>query len=270
MSFSTSSTRIRDGRIACGPFRPKYSACFEIMASRAQNRGDYLGSVSPRQDVDHGAVRMGGRWRNFPIDAQREIWAGIMTPSPAPSLHRPGRAVPPRAASVDAGPVVRPAAAIWRSGPSSGVASRRPTTSRRMKWALFSAADRRLSRSSTIGSCGGLAALAANDIVVSQRICPGASGLCCSPMRAPSRTPGAKYIVNPLYRMPLLIPRASMLASTAVRRRQSALDSYLEMNPGAADARRSRRRSLQWPICTRSNCAYADLAAVESAELNPA
>src|SRR5215469_15302431 len=43
------------------------------------------------------------------------------------------------------------------------------------------------------------------------------------------RTPGAQYHENPLYRLPLLVSGATMLASTAVGAARGALDTYLEM-----------------------------------------
>src|SRR4029077_2433647 len=46
------------------------------------------------------------------------------------------------------------------------------------------------------------------------------------------RTPGAQYHENPLYRLPLLVLGASMLASTAVGAAKGALEEYLETTTG--------------------------------------
>ena len=46
------------------------------------------------------------------------------------------------------------------------------------------------------------------------------------------RTPGAQHHKNPLYRLPLLVLGASMLASTAVGAAKGALEAYLEMTAG--------------------------------------
>jgi alkylation response protein AidB-like acyl-CoA dehydrogenase len=45
-------------------------------------------------------------------------------------------------------------------------------------------------------------------------------------------TPGAQYHKNPLYRLPLLVLGATMLASTAVGAAKGALEAYLEMTTG--------------------------------------
>ena len=54
------------------------------------------------------------------------------------------------------------------------------------------------------------------------------------------RTPGAQHHKNPLYRLPLLVLGATMLASTAVGAAKGALDAYLETTTGA-------RRAARWP-----------------------
>ena len=46
-------------------------------------------------------------------------------------------------------------------------------------------------------------------------------------------TPGGRYHRNPIYRMPLLMLGASMLASAAVGAAKGALEAYLEMTPSA-------------------------------------
>src|SRR5207237_5740005 len=73
----------------------------------------------------------------------------------------------------------------------------------------------------------GLAGTGSKDIEVRDVLVPARRALMFSDARA-GTTPGAKYHRNPIYRMPLLIHGASMLASTAVGAARGALDAYLE------------------------------------------
>jgi alkylation response protein AidB-like acyl-CoA dehydrogenase len=81
-------------------------------------------------------------------------------------------------------------------------------------------------------------------------------------------TPGGRYHKNPIYKMPLLINGASMLASTAVGAARGALDAYLEMT-----APRKTRGALaggQLPMVEFATVQlrYAEAAShVEAAEL---
>ena len=45
-------------------------------------------------------------------------------------------------------------------------------------------------------------------------------------------SPGARHHDNPIYRIPLLMLGASMLASTAIGAAKGALDAYLDMTDG--------------------------------------
>src|SRR5262249_19849228 len=77
----------------------------------------------------------------------------------------------------------------------------------------------------------GLAGTGSKDIVVSDVFVPAHRVLLFSDARG-GTAPGGKYHRSPLYRMPLLIHGASMLASTAVGAARGALDAYLEMTTG--------------------------------------
>ncbi|HML09732.1 MAG TPA: acyl-CoA dehydrogenase family protein [Stellaceae bacterium] len=74
----------------------------------------------------------------------------------------------------------------------------------------------------------GLAGTGSKDIAAHDVFVPGHRVLMFSDARA-GTTPGARHYQNPLYKMPLLIHGASMLASTAVGAARGALDGYLEM-----------------------------------------
>jgi len=113
----------------------------------------------------------------------------------------------------------------------------------------------------------GLAGTGSKDIVVREVFVPAHRILLFSDARS-GTAPGAKHHRNPLYRMPLLIHGASMLASTAVGAARGALDAYLEMT-----RTRKTRGALaggQLPMVEFATIQlrYAEAAAaVESAEL---
>src|SRR5262249_45836156 len=113
----------------------------------------------------------------------------------------------------------------------------------------------------------GLAGTGSKDIVVREVFVPAHRMLLFSDARS-GTAPGAKYHENPLYRMPLLIHGASMLASTAVGAARGALDVYLEMT-----RMRKTRGALAGGQLTMAEFAtiqlrYAEAAAaVETAEL---
>ena len=113
----------------------------------------------------------------------------------------------------------------------------------------------------------GLAGTGSKDIVARDVFVPAHRVLLFSDARS-GTAPGAKHHRNPLYRMPLLIHGASMLASTAVGAARGALDAYLEMT-----TTRKTRGALaggQLPMVEFATIQlrYAEAAAaVESAEL---
>jgi len=80
--------------------------------------------------------------------------------------------------------------------------------------------------------------------------------------------PGARHHDNPIYRLPLLMLGASMLASTAIGAAKGALDAYLEMTGG-----RKTRGALAGGGLRMTEFATVQLrvaeaaAAVEAAEL---
>jgi alkylation response protein AidB-like acyl-CoA dehydrogenase len=82
------------------------------------------------------------------------------------------------------------------------------------------------------------------------------------------RTPGARHHDNPLYRLPLLVLGATMLASTAVGAASGALEAYLETTRG-----RKTRGALAGGGLTMAEFATVQLrfaeasAAIEVAEM---
>src|SRR5712691_8102210 len=114
----------------------------------------------------------------------------------------------------------------------------------------------------------GLAGTGSKDIAVNDVFVPERRILMFSDARA-GTTPGAKYHQNPIYRMPLLINGASMLASTAVGAARGALDAYLEMiNSGRKTRGALAGGQLPMAEFATVQLRYAEAAAsVEAAEL---
>ena len=174
----------------------------------------------------NGAVSNGRSIAHFPIEAQREVWDRDEDPFTCACFAPTGTAVPADggyvlngswsfASGVDASSWVKLGALITPAGadpPFEGAFFLLP-----------------------VGDCEvvdnwfvcGLAGTGSKDIVVRNVFVPAHRVLLFSDARA-GTAPGAKYHKNPLYRMPLLIHGASMLASTAVGAARGALDAYLE------------------------------------------
>ncbi len=214
----------------------------------------------------NGAVSNGRSIAHFPIEAQREVWGGDADPFTCACFAPTGTAVP-----VDGGYVL---SGTWSFASGCDHAS----------WvylgALITPPDAKPPFEGAffllpIGDCEivdnwfvcGLAGTGSKDIVVREAFVPAHRVLLFSDARS-GTAPGAKYHQNPLYRMPLLIHGASMLASTAVGAARGALDAYLEMT-----RTRKTRGALaggQLPMIEFATIQlrYAEAAAaVESAEL---
>src|SRR5215472_2551223 len=222
----------------------------------------------------NGAVSNGRSIAHFPIAAQREVWGGDADPFTCACFAPTGTAAP-----VDGGYVL---SGTWSFASGCDHAS----------WAYLGAfinpfdakPPRDLGPGQAfegaffllpIGDCEivdnwfvcGLAGTGSKDIVVREVFVPAHRVLLFSDARS-GTAPGAKYHKNPLYRMPLLIHGASMLASTAVGAARGALDTYLEMT-----GPRKTRGALaggQLPMAEFATIQlrYAEAAAaVESAEL---
>ncbi|HEY1261669.1 MAG TPA: acyl-CoA dehydrogenase family protein [Stellaceae bacterium] len=113
----------------------------------------------------------------------------------------------------------------------------------------------------------GLAGTGSKNIVAREVFVPQHRVLLFADTRA-GTTPGGQYHQNPLYRLPLLVLGASMLASTAVGAAKGALDAYLAMV-----AARKTRGALAGGGLAMTEFATIQLrvaeaaAAVEAAEL---
>ena len=219
----------------------------------------------------NGAVSNGRSMSHFPIETQREIWAGDEDPFSCACFAPTGTAVP-----VDGGYILN-----GRWSFASGVDH--------ASWAYLGAFIRPPGAAPPpgkapegaffllpIGDCevidnwfvNGLCGTGSKDIAVSDAFVPARRVLLFADARA-GTTPGAAYHKNPIYRMPLLINGASMLASTAVGAARGALDAYHEMiNSGRKTRGALAGGQLLMAEFATVQLRYAEAAAnVEAAEL---
>ena len=214
----------------------------------------------------NGAVSNGRSMSHFPIETQREIWAGDEDPFSCACFAPTGTAVP-----IDGGYILN---GHWSFASGCDHAS----------WAYLGAfitpPDKKPPYEGAffllpIGDCeiidnwfvNGLAGTGSKDIAVHDVFVPARRILMFADARA-GTTPGAKYHQNPLYRMPLLIHGASLLASTAVGAARGALDAYLEMTSGRQTRGALAGGQLPMAEFATVQLRYAEAAAaVESAEL---
>jgi alkylation response protein AidB-like acyl-CoA dehydrogenase len=214
----------------------------------------------------NGAVSNGRAIAHFPVEAQREVWGGDADPFTCACFAPTGIAVPAAsgyvlngtwsfASGVDAsswtwlGAFIKPAGA---EPPFEGA------------FFLLPIGDVEIVDNWFV--CG-LAGTGSKDIVVRESFVPAHRVLLFSDARS-GTAPGAKYHQNPLYRMPLLIHGASMLASTAVGAARGALDAYLETTRVRKTRGALAGGQLSMAEFATIQLRYAEAAAaVESAEL---
>ncbi len=222
----------------------------------------------------NGAVSNGRSIAHFPIEAQRELWSGEDDPFTCACFAPTGTAIPvaggfrlsgewsfasgcDRSSWIKLGAFIKPAGA-------PPLPDRGPGQAYEGAFFLLPIGDVEIVDTWFVN---GLAGTGSKDIVARDVFVPAHRILMFSDARA-GTTPGAKYYQNPLYKMPLLIHGASMLASTAVGAARGALDAYLEMV-----APRKTRGALaggQLPMVEFATIQlrYAEAAAnVEAAEL---
>src|SRR5712675_1479704 len=175
----------------------------------------------------NGAVSNGYSLAHWPIEAQRELWDGDADPFTFACFAPTGTAIPVEggyrlsgtwsfASGCDIAQWGKLGAMITPAGdapPYEGAFFLLPVEDCEIvdNWFV----------------CG-LAGTGSKDIVVRDAFVPAHRILLFADARS-GTAPGAEHHRNPLYRMPLLIHGASMLASTAVGAARGALDAYVEM-----------------------------------------
>jgi len=214
----------------------------------------------------NGAVSNGRSIAHFPIEAQREVWGGDADPFTCACFAPTGTAVPVAGGYVLNGQWSFASGCDHASWVYLGafIVPEGPEPSRDGAFFLVPIGDVEIVDNWFV--CG-LAGTGSKDIVARDVFVPAHRVLLFADGRS-GTAPGAKYHRNPLYRMPLLIHGASMLASTAVGAARGALDAYLEMT--RVRKTRGALAGGQLPMAEFATIQlrYAEAAAaVESAEL---
>jgi len=214
----------------------------------------------------NGAVSNGRSIAHFPIEAQREVWGGDADPFTCACFAPTGTAVPVAGGYVLNGQWSFASGCDHASWVYLGafIVPEGPEPSRDGAFFLVPIGDVEIVDNWFV--CG-LAGTGSKDIVARDVFVPAHRVLLFADARS-GTAPGAKYHRNPLYRMPLLIHGASMLASTAVGAARGALGAYLEMT--RVRKTRGALAGGQLPMAEFATIQlrYAEAAAaVESAEL---
>ena len=214
----------------------------------------------------NGAVSNGRSIAHFPIKVQREVWGGDADPFTCACFAPTGTAVPVKGGYVLNGSWSFASGVDAASWTKLGAFITPPDTKPPFEGAIFLLPISDCEIVDNWFVCG-LAGTGSKDIVVHDSFVPAHRALLFSDARA-GTAPGAKYHQNPIYRMPLLIHGASMLASTAVGAARGALDAYLETT--RVRKTRGALAGGQLPMAEFATVQlrYAEAAAaVESAEL---
>ncbi len=214
----------------------------------------------------NGAVSNGRSLAHFPIEAQREVWSTEEDPFTCACFAPTGTARP-----VDGGYILSGqwsfasgcdrSSWIYLGGFITPPGGKPPFEG---AFFLLPIDDVEIIDNWFVN---GLAGTGSKDVAAHDAFVPAHRLLMFSDARA-GTTPGGRYHQNPLYKMPLLINGASMLASTAVGAARGALDAYLEMTAPRKTRGALAGGNLPMTEFATIQLRYAEAAAnVEAAEL---
>lgn len=258
--------KIRDAELlrTC---RPKEFGGFEYDGETALKIAMTIAAACPSTGwAVNGAVSNGRSLSHFPIETQREVWSGNEDPFTCACFAPTGTAVPTEGGYILNGRWSF-ASGCDRSSWAKLGAFITPAGGKPQDGAFFLVPIEEVEIIDTWFVCG-LAGTGSKDIAAHDVFVPDRRVLLFSDARA-GTTPGAKYYKNPLYKMPLLVHGASMLASTAVGAARGALDAYGEMiNSGRKTRGALAGGQLQMAEFATIQLRYAEAAScVEAAEL---
>src|SRR5215831_5840875 len=175
----------------------------------------------------NGALSNGISFGHFPIEAQRELWGGGADPFSCACFAPTGTAVPTDDGYVLNGKWSFASGCDHSSWIRLGAFITAPRAAPPHDGAFFLLPIGDVEIEDNWFVCG-LSGTGSKNIVVRDAIVPRHRVLLFAETRS-GRTPGAQHHKNPLYRLPLLVLGATMLASTAVGAARGALEAYLEM-----------------------------------------
>jgi resorcinol 4-hydroxylase (FADH2) len=181
----------------------------------------------------NGALSNGVSFGHYPIETQRELWGDGEDPFTCACFAPTGTAAPvaggyrlhgkwsfasgvDHASWIRLGAFIRSSAGALTDSPGDGAFFLLPVAEVEIEdnWFVY-------------GLCG----TGSRNIVVDEAFVPAHRVLRFADTRA-GHAAGAEHHKNPLYRLPLLVLGASMLASTAVGAANGALADYLDMTTG--------------------------------------
>ena len=219
----------------------------------------------------NGALSNGISFGHFPIEAQRELWGDGADPFTCACFAPTGTAIPRDggyvltvkwsfASGCDHSSWIRLGATI--ASPEAG--SPHAGSPHEGAFFLLPIDDVEIEDNWFVY---GLAGTGSKNIIVHEIFVPKRRVLLFAETRS-GRTPGTQYHQNPLYRLPLLVLGATMLASTAVGAARGALDAYLEMTTGRRTRGALAGGGLAMAEFATIQLRFAEAsAAVEAAEL---
>jgi resorcinol 4-hydroxylase (FADH2) len=214
----------------------------------------------------NGALSNGISFGHYPVEAQHELWGGGSDPFTCACFAPTGSALPCEggyrltgkwsfASGVDHSSWIRLGAFITppaAAPPYAGAFFLLPVGDVGIEdnWFVY-------------GLCG----TGSKNIIVDNAFVPGYRVLPFADTRS-GHAPGVRHHKNPLYRLPLLVLGASMLASTAVGAAKGALADYLAMTTGRRTRGALAGGGLKMAEFATVQLRYAEAsAAVEAAEL---
>ncbi len=219
----------------------------------------------------NGALSNGISFGHYPIAAQRELWGAGADPFTCACFAPTGAAVPAEggyvlngkwsfASGVDHASWIRLGALIK----SSDAAAPNGSPPADGAFFLLPVGDVEIEDNWFVyGLCG----TGSKNIIVRDAFVPAHRVLRFADTRS-GQTPGARHHPNPLYRLPLLVLGATMLASTAVGAAKGALADYLEMTEGRRTRGALAGGGLAMAEFATVQLRYAEAAAaVDAAEL---
>ena len=178
----------------------------------------------------NGAVSNGLSLAHWPIAAQREVWAGDTDPFTFACFAPTGTAVPAPGGYRLSGRWSFASGVDISAWGKLGAMIKPPGAEPPYEGAFFLLPVEDCEIIDNWFVCG-LSGTGSKDIAVEDLFIPEHRVLRFAETRSGS-SPGARHHDNPIYRIPLLMLGASMLASTAIGAAKGALDAFLEMTSG--------------------------------------
>jgi alkylation response protein AidB-like acyl-CoA dehydrogenase len=214
----------------------------------------------------NGALSNGISFGHFPVEAQRELWGGDADPFSCACFAPTGSAVPTDGGYMLSGKWAFASGCDHSSWIRLGALITKPGAAPPHDGAFFLLPIGDVEIEDNWFVCG-LAGTGSKNVIAREAFVPQHRALLFADTRS-GRTPGSQYHKNPLYRLPLLMLGATMLASTAVGAAKGALEAYLAMTSG-----RKTRGALAGGGSAMAEYATVQLrvaeasAAVEAAEM---